>query len=273
MERYEKIKLLYLKKGYNIVELDCKYVNDADSIFKLFSLSLKFPKYLEWSWNTFFNNINNLSWLKSKNSVILIKNIENIMQADFFRGFALCLIDAHYFWKNRGVHFDSIIFTSKINNNNISKTLENLSKREYIKIKRVEQYEKIKNLYVNKLSNIIELDGNKISSENDLFDMFLAKLKFPSYFGYNWDAFWDCVTDMSWTKVKNSVILIKNIENIIEKYYFETFIHVLIDAHEWWVKENVIFDLFIFTNNNISITILENLKNKFSHHELKGINL
>src|SRR4051794_7659631 len=31
-----------------------------------------------------------------------------------------------------------------------------------------------------------------------LFDVLAKGLRFPWYFGYNWDALWDCIQDLSW---------------------------------------------------------------------------
>lgn len=38
-------------------------------------------------------------------------------------------------------------------------------------------------------------------------------LQFPSYFGFNWDAFEDCLTDLSWIGAKGYVLLVQNLEN------------------------------------------------------------
>lgn len=37
-------------------------------------------------------------------------------------------------------------------------------------------------------------------------------LQFPNYFGSNWDAFEDCLTDLSWLETKAHVLLIKGSE-------------------------------------------------------------
>jgi hypothetical protein len=40
--------------------------------------------------------------------------------------------------------------------------------------------------------------GRKMRSCDRLFDEFAAALQFPWYFGENWDAFDECLTDLSW---------------------------------------------------------------------------
>jgi hypothetical protein len=40
--------------------------------------------------------------------------------------------------------------------------------------------------------------GHKARTTAALFDEFAAALQFPCYFGENWDAFDECITDLSW---------------------------------------------------------------------------
>src|SRR5438552_17320122 len=42
------------------------------------------------------------------------------------------------------------------------------------------------------------LRGHKCRTSDQLFDEFGAALQFPEYFGENWDALNDCLTDLAW---------------------------------------------------------------------------
>ena len=40
------------------------------------------------------------------------------------------------------------------------------------------------------------LDFSKIQHWNEFHQIIKQELDFPDYYGENWDAFWDCITDM-----------------------------------------------------------------------------
>jgi len=52
------------------------------------------------------------------------------------------------------------------------------------------------------------LRGLKMTSEDSLFDEISAACQFPYYFGYNWDALRDCMSDLAWMPAQRYVILI-----------------------------------------------------------------
>lgn len=41
----------------------------------------------------------------------------------------------------------------------------------------------------------IEIDVTTVQSEGELHRLLKQKLDFPAYYGENWDAFWDLVSD------------------------------------------------------------------------------
>ena len=46
--------------------------------------------------------------------------------------------------------------------------------------------------------NVRLLIKASVASRDELFDAYATNLAFPSYFGRNWDAFVDCLSDLSW---------------------------------------------------------------------------
>jgi RNAse (barnase) inhibitor barstar len=58
----------------------------------------------------------------------------------------------------------------------------------------------------------IIIDCSNIKDKKELHEQFKTKLNFPEYYGMNWDAFWDCITEINnlpnklimknWSKLK-----------------------------------------------------------------------
>jgi RNAse (barnase) inhibitor barstar len=51
------------------------------------------------------------------------------------------------------------------------------------------------------------VDGASMGDRDGLFDEFAAALEFPSWFGRNWDAFLDCLRDLSWLRGRGVIVL------------------------------------------------------------------
>jgi RNAse (barnase) inhibitor barstar len=58
--------------------------------------------------------------------------------------------------------------------------------------------------------------GRKARTMQALFDEFAAALQFPYYFGENWDAFDECLTDLEWLPADAYVLLIENSTHLLE---------------------------------------------------------
>ncbi|CAI9409274.1 barstar family protein [Aestuariimicrobium sp. T2.26MG-19.2B] len=50
--------------------------------------------------------------------------------------------------------------------------------------------------------------GIKARSVAGLFDEFSAAFQFPHYFGENWSAFQDCISDLEWLPFQNGVVVL-----------------------------------------------------------------
>lgn len=51
------------------------------------------------------------------------------------------------------------------------------------------------------------LDGHKIDTKNEFLRASAASMDFPPYFGQNWDAFEECIRDLSWAPAQGYVLL------------------------------------------------------------------
>jgi Barstar (barnase inhibitor) len=54
------------------------------------------------------------------------------------------------------------------------------------------------------------LNGKDLRTSQRLFHSFALSLKFPDYFGQNWNALFDCLTDLAWLPAEGYEVVITN---------------------------------------------------------------
>lgn len=59
------------------------------------------------------------------------------------------------------------------------------------------------------------LRGKKMARLSSLYDEFAAALQFPYYFGENWNAFDECITDLEWIPGDVYVLVITDAKNVL----------------------------------------------------------
>jgi RNAse (barnase) inhibitor barstar len=91
--------------------------------------------------------------------------------------------------------------------------------------------------------DILRVRGTKSSDEPHLFDELAAALQFPYYFGENWNAVWDCITDLNWLKGSSFLLVFDSAEHLLSESEreFKFLIEVLRDAHDRWHRETADF--------------------------------
>ncbi|MBI5027084.1 MAG: barstar family protein [Nitrospirae bacterium] len=87
------------------------------------------------------------------------------------------------------------------------------------------------------------LRGKRCTTKSGLFDEFASALQFPYYFGENWDAFDECLSDLEWLKGNAYIFLISQANEILSKESDEElqrFIDILKNIAEEWAisREN-----------------------------------
>ncbi len=90
-------------------------------------------------------------------------------------------------------------------------------------------------------ANYFVVDGDNIKDKDSFLREFSAQLSFPEYFGFNLDAFYDCITDMSWVNLENGflngfLIVYKNahIFRTAQPEDWQQASAILLDALEYW---------------------------------------
>jgi hypothetical protein len=81
--------------------------------------------------------------------------------------------------------------------------------------------------------------GHKARSTAALFDEFAAALQFPCYFGENWDAFNDCITDLAGLPGVAYIFLITRSIHLLDREpadQLRLFLKILQNAGEEWSK-------------------------------------
>jgi hypothetical protein len=54
---------------------------------------------------------------------------------------------------------------------------------------------------------IFYLDGRDVFDKQSFLSKIANVMKFPDYFGYNWDAFDECITDLEWCPAERYVLI------------------------------------------------------------------
>jgi RNAse (barnase) inhibitor barstar len=105
------------------------------------------------------------------------------------------------------------------------------------------------------------LRGRTMPREQRLFDELAAALQFPGYFGENWNAVHDCLTDMSWLPPEAGYVLVlTEPERVLEESSdaLDVLVRVLTSAGtewstpvsvgEWWDRSAVPFHVVLATD-------------------------
>jgi RNAse (barnase) inhibitor barstar len=80
------------------------------------------------------------------------------------------------------------------------------------------------------------LEGQEIRDKDQFLKQASLALRFPEYFGNNWDAFADCLTDMSWHETDGFVILYDHFDSLAahSPRDFEMALDIFKESTEFW---------------------------------------
>ena len=85
-----------------------------------------------------------------------------------------------------------------------------------------------------------------IRAKEALFAELAQGLHFPDYFGFNWDALWDCIRDLSWLPVGPIVLKHSDLPLAADPASLKTYLAILRDTAEKRWSGSREHDLIVF---------------------------
>lgn len=90
---------------------------------------------------------------------------------------------------------------------------------------------------------LFRVDLEQVSDKAGFLDAVAAALDFPDWFGHNWDALEDCLTDMSWWPAGGYVVILQACDGFRSAHGedFQAALQIFGAAAESWRSEGVAF--------------------------------
>ena len=119
------------------------------------------------------------------------------------------------------------------------------------------------------------IQGRHCKTPANLFAEFAQALKFPDYFGHNWDAMEECLADLEWLPAKGYILLVTNAEGVLpeDEEEYETFLEILRDAGEAWGNGQAGMSRQQATPFHALFVVSEREKTRRAHWGMKEINM
>lgn len=85
------------------------------------------------------------------------------------------------------------------------------------------------------------LDGKDVVDKDTFLKRTAEVMDFPDYFGNNWDAFNDCITDLEWYPANKYILLYDQFENFAQSAPSEwnVALDILRSAVEYWKEMDI----------------------------------
>ena len=104
----------------------------------------------------------------------------------------------------------------------------------------------------------VRIDLSGIAIKEGFLQTVARALQFPDYFGMNWDAFEECMTDLSWYPSKGYVLVFDNLEAFFQSASKEVRVmrSILKSAADFWKKQEKPFFVVLVREEKKSGDIL-----------------
>lgn len=99
-----------------------------------------------------------------------------------------------------------------------------------------------------------ELDANAVANKRDLLAALATNMRFPAYFGMNWDAVDDCLRSLrSWVAAEGYVLFILNAEILWSRlpHLAGHLVDAWLEHAEFWARQEISFHLvFVWSDGS-----------------------
>lgn len=87
---------------------------------------------------------------------------------------------------------------------------------------------------------LLRVDLKGVHDKQDLLEAIATALKFPEWFGDNWDALEDCLTDLSWLKARGYVLVLEHCAELGKHAprELDVAVDVFESVAEYWQEQN-----------------------------------
>ncbi len=101
-------------------------------------------------------------------------------------------------------------------------------------------------------TKVFVLDGDRIVDSPSLFQEFATEFQFPEYFGHNWDALKDCLTELDGHEVDRYIITIDKLDRFIanDSSQWTNFLEVCKSVVEYWQDTET--PIYILLHSNVA---------------------
>lgn len=93
----------------------------------------------------------------------------------------------------------------------------------------------------------VEVDLAGVEDKEGLLTVLAKALAFPPWFGHNWDALEDCLSDMSWREAEGYVLILRHADRLHSEAEgdFLTALRILADVSTTWAEAGLPFWTFV----------------------------
>jgi|KBSMisStaDraftv2_1062788.scaffolds.fasta_scaffold1473776_1 hypothetical protein len=98
-----------------------------------------------------------------------------------------------------------------------------------------------------KAVQLVRIDGSTVHDRQRFLAVAARAMRFPAWFGGNWDAFADAVMDLAWTPADAYVVILGDMQRFATRapQAFHMVLSILEDAAEFWSERGVPFHVLV----------------------------